>query len=40
MKIETHIKDSFVVIGKEGSTLDGQGFIQKLWTDGIVEKVE
>ncbi|MBE5800060.1 MAG: GyrI-like domain-containing protein [Clostridiales bacterium] len=33
MKIETRIKGSFVVIGKEGSTLDGQGFIQKLWSD-------
>ena len=25
------IKKKFVVIGKEGSTLDGEGFIQKLW---------
>lgn len=25
------IKKAFVVIGKEGSTLDGEGFIQKLW---------
>lgn len=33
MKIEKRIKDTFVVIGKEGSTLDGQGFIQKLWED-------
>ena len=33
MKIEKRIKDTFVVIGKEGSTLDGQGFIQKLWAD-------
>lgn len=33
MKIEKCIKESFVVIGKEGSTLDGEGFIQKLWTD-------
>ena len=33
MKIEKCTKDAFVVIGKEGSTLDGQGFIQKLWTD-------
>lgn len=33
MKIEKCTKESFVVIGKEGSTLDGQGFIQKLWTD-------
>lgn len=33
MKIETCIKESFVVIGKEGSTLEGQDFIQKLWED-------
>ena len=33
MKIEKRIKSSFSVIGKEGSTLDGQGFIQKLWDD-------
>ena len=26
-------KEAFVVIGKEGSTLDGAGFIQKLWND-------
>lgn len=33
MKIEKCIKESFVVIGKEGSTNDGDGFIQKLWED-------
>ena len=33
MKIDKCIKKSFVVIGKEGSTMDGQGFIQKLWSD-------
>ena len=33
MKIEKRIKPSFFIIGKEGSTLDGQGFIQKLWED-------
>ena len=33
MKIEKCVKESFVVIGKEGSTLDGSGFIQKLWED-------
>ena len=33
MKIEKYTKDTFVVIGKEGSTLDGQGFIQELWSD-------
>ena len=27
------IKKAFVVIGKGGSTLDGEGFIQKLWDD-------
>ena len=27
------IKERFAVIGKEGSTLDGEGFIQKLWDD-------
>ena len=31
MKIEKQMKASFSVIGKEGSTLEGQGFIQKLW---------
>ncbi|MBQ2990775.1 MAG: hypothetical protein IJD60_05745 [Clostridia bacterium] len=33
MEIEKRIKPSFSVIGKEGSTLDGQGFIQKLWSE-------
>ena len=33
MKIEKQMKASFSVIGKEGSTLDGQDFIQKLWED-------
>lgn len=33
MKFERCIKPSFVVIGKEGSTSDGEGFIQKLWAD-------
>lgn len=27
------VKESFVVIGKEGSTEDGEGFIAKLWDD-------
>ena len=31
MKIEKIIKPAFSVIGKEGSTRDGAGFIQKLW---------
>lgn len=29
----TVIKEAFVVIGKMGSTFDGEGFIQKLWDD-------
>lgn len=33
MKIEKCTKESFVVIGKEGTTNDGNGFIQKLWDD-------
>ena len=33
MKIEKCIKETFVLIGKEGSTMDGHGFIQKLWSD-------
>lgn len=31
MNINKCIKESFVVIGKEGSTNDGAGFIQNLW---------
>ena len=27
------IKKAFVVIGKVGSTLDGEGFVQRLWED-------
>ena len=33
MKYEKCVKESFVVIGKEGSTHDGEGFIEKLWED-------
>lgn len=33
MNIYKCIKESFVVIGKEGSTNTGDGFIQKLWED-------
>lgn len=33
MKIEKCQKESFVVIGEEGATTDGDGFIQKLWED-------
>lgn len=31
MKIENSLKESFIVIGKEGSTEDGLGFVQNLW---------
>ena len=33
MKVERCVKESFAVIGKVGSTLDGEGFIQRLWVD-------
>lgn len=33
MEIKNCEKESFVVIGKEGSTRDGVGFIRKLWDD-------
>ena len=33
MKIEKTSKEAFVVIGKEGSTRDGEGFIQRLWQE-------
>ena len=33
MKVECCDKPSFSVIGKEGTTVDGEGFIQKLWAD-------
>ncbi|NBI06121.1 GyrI-like domain-containing protein [Senegalia massiliensis] len=33
MEITKCIKKSFSVIGKEGSTNEGKGFIQKLWAD-------
>ncbi|MBU9720170.1 MULTISPECIES: GyrI-like domain-containing protein [Bacillaceae] len=33
MEIKKCIKESFSVIGKEGSTNDGESFIQKLWDD-------
>lgn len=33
MNVKYCIKESFVVIGKEGSTHEGKGFIQKLWQD-------
>ena len=42
MKIKTCIKEPFSVIGKEGSTDNGQGFIKMLWADanGHFEEVE
>ena len=33
MRLETRKNDAFSVIGREGSTSDGPGFIQKLWAD-------
>ncbi len=33
MKMNKCVKESFVVIGKEGATEDGDGFIRKLWED-------
>lgn len=33
MEIKRYIKNIFSVIGKEGSTNDGDGFIQRLWEE-------
>lgn len=33
MEIKTCIKESFSVIGKEGSTMDGDAFVEKLWDE-------
>ena len=33
MNMEKCMKEAFAVIGKEGSTEDGPGFVQNLWTD-------
>ena len=33
VKMEQWVKPSFAVIGKEGSTDDGEGFIERLWAD-------
>ncbi len=33
MKMNKCKKESFVVIGKEGTTEEGKGFIQRLWND-------
>lgn len=31
MNVNKCIKESFTVIVKEGSTRDGEGFVQRLW---------
>ncbi|WP_394854992.1 hypothetical protein [Clostridium lamae] len=36
MEINKCIKESFSVIGKEGSTNEGNGFIQRLWQEGYM----
>lgn len=33
MEVKRCIKESFTVIGREGSTADGEGFIQRLWEE-------
>jgi hypothetical protein len=33
VKTEKIIKESFCVIGKEGSTADGTGFVERLWAE-------
>jgi len=33
MEIQKVTKEAFTVIGKEGSTEDGEGFVQRLWED-------
>lgn len=33
MKIEKCVKEAFVVIGKEGSTMDDPDFVQQLWLE-------
>lgn len=33
MNIEKCTKEAFTVIGKEGSTKDGEGFIERLWEE-------
>ena len=39
MNVQKCIKESFAVIGKEESTEDGIGFVQKLWADANSHKV-
>lgn len=31
--MEKIVKDAFCVIGKAGSTNDGEGFVQKIWKE-------
>lgn len=33
LKVEKCVKPAFTVIGKEGSTRDGSGFVQRLWEE-------
>lgn len=33
MELKKCVKETFAVIGKEGSTENGEGFIQRLWED-------
>ena len=33
MEIKTCTKEAFSVIGNEGSTMDGDAFVKKLWDD-------
>ena len=37
MEYNRCIKESFTVVGKEGSTTAGAGFIQNLWEDGFTK---
>lgn len=40
MKIETYKKEAFTVIGKEGSTAEGEGFIPRLWKEANAQFAE
>ena len=33
MKVERCMKQAFAIIGKESSTQEGDGFIQRLWKE-------
>ena len=39
MEYNTVVKESFVVIGKEGSTRAGEGFGDKLWNKMLLEYI-